>query len=277
MAATERAIPLASKQNLNISIVGISVGKDPDELVRSDKKAWQEAIEKPTYALDWLISYYKSKTDLSSAPGKRRFSDLILPIIQSLSDDVEQDHYINQIAKLLDIDPNALRSKLITLSDTKQKRLLTIKSDGMAVNKKSVEKLKTQDSFLCLMLMNKALRDSLKLVKREMLVSDDAKKLLELLLSNSKLDVKKDEARFKSILNYVKIEMLLYEELYLGLDTTELKYEAVRLRVRLAENYIKDQKTILTKQLLTANSQSSRKLLEKAKELDNLLNQVSGR
>ena len=277
LAATERAIPLASKQNLNISIVNISGGKDPDELIRSDKKAWQEAIGKPAYALDWLIDYYKSKTDLSSAPGKRHFSDLILPIIQSLSDDVERDHYINQLSKLLDIDPSALRSKLLNLSGAKPKRLLAIKLDGKMVDQKSVERLKIQDSFLCLTLMNESLRDVLKLVNSEMMVSDDARKLFELLSSNPKLDVKKDTASFKSILNYVKIETLLYEELYLGLDATELKYEAVRLRARLVENYIKDQKAILTKQLLTADSQSSRKLLEKAKELDNLLSQVSGR
>ena len=227
--------------------------------------------------MDWLIDYYKSKTDLSSAPGKRHFSDLILPIIQSLSDDVERDHYINQLSKLLDIDPSALRSKLLNLSGAKPKRLLAIKLDGKMVDQKSVERLKIQDSFLCLTLMNESLRDVLKLVNSEMMVSDDARKLFELLSSNPKLDVKKDTASFKSILNYVKIETLLYEELYLGLDATELKYEAVRLRARLVENYIKDQKAILTKQLLTADSQSSRKLLEKAKELDNLLSQVSGR
>ena len=41
LAATERSIPLASKQNLNISVINLPTGKDPDELIKNDKNFWQ--------------------------------------------------------------------------------------------------------------------------------------------------------------------------------------------------------------------------------------------
>ena len=78
------------------------------------------------------------------------------------------------------------------------------------------------------------------------------------------------------LVDYVKIELLLYEELYSGLDDIELAYEAARLKARLAEIYIKNQKAIITNELKITDSADTRVLLQKAKELDNLLSKVNG-
>ncbi|MEI9913806.1 MAG: DNA primase [Candidatus Saccharibacteria bacterium] len=276
LAATERAIPLASKQNLNVSVITIPNGKDPDELISTDKQAWLRVIEEPKYAIDWLIEHYVSQVDLKSAPGKRRLSDLVLPIVQSLSDAVERDHYINQLSKLLEVSPSALSSKLNNLKGDAPKAKLPIRHEAKPLDKDEVERLKTQDNFLSLILVHKSLRKQASLLSSEMLISDNGRKLFEILGHNPDLDLKKDVAVFKELTDYVKIEVLLYEELYSGLGVGELKYEATRLKARLVESYIKTQKAILTKQLQSSDSVVTRELLEKAKILDNLLNQVKG-
>src|SRR5690606_28689372 len=61
--ATERAIPIASKVGITLSIIDIPGGKDPDELIRKDMQAWVDTLEKPQYALDWLIDRYKKQLD----------------------------------------------------------------------------------------------------------------------------------------------------------------------------------------------------------------------
>jgi hypothetical protein len=109
-----------------------------------------------------------------------------------------------------------------------------------------------------------------------MFVSDDGRELFEVIVKNPDIDLKKLSASYHNLADYVKIEVLLYEELYSGLDKAELNFEANRLKTKLVESYIKNQKTALTKQLQTADSKSTRQLLEKAKQLDNLLNQVKG-
>jgi DNA primase len=78
IAATERAIPIASKVGVELSVISIPSGKDPDELIQTDPKLWMEAVESHTYALDWLIGVYKNRLDLSTAAGKRQFSDIRL-------------------------------------------------------------------------------------------------------------------------------------------------------------------------------------------------------
>ena len=65
LTATERAIPIASKTGLNLEIIVIPSGKDPDELIKKDPKLWEEAIGKSQPAFDWLLELYQAKLNLS--------------------------------------------------------------------------------------------------------------------------------------------------------------------------------------------------------------------
>ncbi|HEY4963441.1 MAG TPA: DNA primase [Candidatus Saccharimonadales bacterium] len=277
LSATERAIPLASKEKLNLSIIDIPSGKDPDELIKVDEEAWKKIIDEPIYALDWLITYYQTKFNLESAPGKRQYSDLLAPLIKSLSDDVERDHYINVLAKLTNVSPGAITSKVGGVeSSTDAPRKRFVKKDFVIDDKTTIEHHRMQDNFLCLVLVRKTLREFLDILTDQMLFTEQAKELLALLKANPEIDVRDDAAKFKKIADYVKIELLLYEELYDSLDLNELHYEAARLQARLIEIYVKSQKDIITKSLNTSDQKATRQLLEEAKKLDQLLNQSKG-
>src|SRR5487761_1784258 len=64
VAATERAIPIASRVGVSLSIISVPSGKDPDELIRQDAKIWQDIIGQPQYALDWLMERYQTLLDI---------------------------------------------------------------------------------------------------------------------------------------------------------------------------------------------------------------------
>ena len=64
--ATERAIPLAQKVGVNVSIITIPEGKDPDELIKVDPELWRQAVDNHQYAVDWLIERYKNLLALIS-------------------------------------------------------------------------------------------------------------------------------------------------------------------------------------------------------------------
>ena len=67
VAATERAIPIAGKVGgIQLSVITIPSGKDPDELIRQDVATWQHTIEQPHYAVDWIIERYTAMLDLST-------------------------------------------------------------------------------------------------------------------------------------------------------------------------------------------------------------------
>ena len=276
VAATERAIPIASRVKVSLSIIDIPSGKDPDDLIKQDPKLWQAAINKHQYALDWLMARYEKLLDIGSAQGKREFSDILLPVVRNLTDDVERDHYLNAIAKAIDVSREALDRKFQkTVGSNTPARQRKPKVEPQKLDKLAVENKKVQDNFLSLLLMRPTLREFLDLVTGEMLHTDDGRALLEFLKANPGFDGK-DLKPVQSLADYVKIEALLYEELYQGLELNELHYEAARLQARLIEKFVKTRKTELVLELESADGAKTQTLLGQVKRYDALLNQVKG-
>ncbi len=90
---------------------------------------WTAAISKQQYALDWLMARYSTLLDLGSAQGKREYSDVMLPVVRALSDDVERDHYMNKIAGAINVSRDALEQKFTkTTSEAPQSRRRQIKT-----------------------------------------------------------------------------------------------------------------------------------------------------
>jgi hypothetical protein len=150
-----------------------------------------------------------------------------------------------------------------------------VKTEPIIPNKVTVENQKTQDNFLALMLARKTLREFLGLITPDMLYTEEGRHLFEFLGANPDFDGK-DGKKVKNLQDYVKIEALLYEELYQGLELNELHYEAARLQARLVEQFVKTQKTKLAEAMDSATPQEMRELLQQARQYDQLLNQVKG-
>ena len=277
IAATERAIPIASKVKVSLSVINIPSGKDPDELIQKDPKIWASVINENLYALDWLIDLNEKVQDIKSAKGKREFSDVLLPVVRSLEDPVEKDHYLKLIAKKINVSEDALDQKYqSTKSQNPDVRMKKIKVTPEKLDKIRIEHQRLQDNFMALVLMRKTLREFLNLITEDMLYTQQATELLDFLKSNMDFDGKTTEGLVQNLLDYVKIESLLYEELYQGLELNELHDEAARLQARLIEIFVKTQKTKLSEELQTADQSASRTILTKVKEYDELLNKVKG-
>jgi DNA primase len=273
--ATERSIPIASKVGVSLSIITIPSGKDPDELIKQDKGKWQEIIEQPKYALDWLIERYQKQLDIESAQGKRQFSDIILNVVRGLSDQVEQEHYLEKVGKVIGVSREALLSKLKT-GDAPAK-LKTKKTENRPPDKVALEMVKTENHLLALALLQLKLRGYLADVKPQMLAEQQARDLLEFINANP--DFAGDPAQTTPLLplaDYVKMLLLLYEELYQDLEITELQYEAAQLQVHLVKMYVKTQKQRIANELQNSNDARTKDLLETVKKLDNLLRAHKG-
>lgn len=272
LAATERAIPIATKTSVNLSVVTIPSGKDPDELVRQDPEIWKKVISQHVYALDWLINTYKNQLDITSALGKKQFAAAVLPVVQKLASDIEKDHYVAEIAKLLDIDKASVKSGLNTVGGSTQLRLKQVKQSSNKLPSNELEAIKTGDQLLCLTFMLPKARLALDKLTPEMFRREDSRELLKFLRNNPEFDGDiKSADGLNKIIDYVKIATLQFEELYSGVDPIELYYEAARLRTRLIEFYVKDQKQQILGLMATLDEEEAHKHLEKVRELDELL------
>jgi DNA primase len=270
--ATERAIPIASKVKANLSVVVINQAKDPDELIQIDPKLWQQAVDKPIYAIDWLIDSYQNNLDLTQAKDKRRFSDILLPVINKLSDSVEKDHYYTQLSNLLGIDKSALVSKSSSFANEQPVKLKTPKISDQVLDSEEIDQNKSRDQLLVICLYNLVSRKILAEVSDNMFNSDEQKTLLNFLKTNPEYKFSKTSLReLNNIADYVKILMLQYETLYKDLSNIELVYESKRLRDRLIIKFVKKQKDLLSLEMQSSSDEKTQNLLKKAKKLDELL------
>jgi DNA primase len=269
VAAAERAIPIAGKVGVDLSIITIPSGKDPDELIQQDPAEWEKAINNSEPALDWLLSVYEHRLDLSAASGKRQFSDIALNVVRLLPDPVEQDHYIQKIAKSTGAHADSLRAKLQQVDQKSQVRLKTPKS---APQPQVKEDTRAQEHYLSLILMLPATRHYMDLVSDHMFAADAAKTLFKFLQANP--DFKGDLSTAKElrpISDYVKILSLQFEELYSKIDATELQYEAERLRATVISQFVKKQNQIIRNKLNGADESEAKELLARVNKLNHLL------
>ncbi|MBR2725531.1 DNA primase [Candidatus Saccharibacteria bacterium] len=148
--ATERAIMMAGDLGIDLTVISDYHGaKDPDELIQKDPKLWQKAVEKSIPAVDWLLQKYEENLDLSSAPGKRKYSDIALKLLDYVKDEVEKSSYEKKIAQKLDVSVEVLREK----GDRLEKKLASsarkyLKTPKTTLKDSQLEKL--ENSLLAL-------------------------------------------------------------------------------------------------------------------------------
>jgi DNA primase len=273
LKATERAIPIASKVGVNLSIVSVPEGKDPDDLCKKDPDAWREVVTKPQYVIDWIVSIYSKQLDLTSAQGKRAFSDKTLEIISNIDDSVEQDHYYMKVAKILDVSVDALRQKSKKIAVSPEQKKYKYVQPMPSVGSQNADQIKAENKLLSLGLFLPSLRTYLGALTPEMFTQEKAQKLLFTIKANPELqfETSTESGVLQELAEYGTILSLLYEELYQSLEVIELRYEAARLQVRQIETYVKRKKAALAISMQQANDEELEALLETAKKLDVLL------
>ena len=265
--AAERAIELAGDINSNLSILTVTEGKDPDELIQTNVKQWQEVVDRPKYAVDWLIERYQSLYDIQSAQGKKQFTSKIVPFLSKLANKVEKEHYSKKVATLLDVSVEALQITRQQTSKTYKKPL-----SAKPVVPNDTEKL--QEHLLSIIVCDKGSRKAInKMFTATMLSNDNGKKIFAYLQENPKTTISGDSIPqgLQSVSDYVKMLLFIYEEIYAGLEATERRHEFARLQARVIEAYVKQQKNTIIIQFSTAKEQETQKLLEQVKKLDALL------
>lgn len=273
LKATERAIPIASKVGVSLSMITVPEGKDPDELVKKDPSLWRDAVTKPQYAVDWIIERYQQKLDLKSAQGKREFSDKVLAVVEQLTDSVEKDHYLHHVAQLLGVSVAALQQKSAVIAKPKVAQRLRPVANQPKLDKVHADDIRLQNKILALGIHLPSLRTYLDPLTTDMFTEQPAKALVQFLKANPNFSITDDAMpeQLQNITDYVTVLTLVYDELYRNLDVIELRYEAARLQIRRIETYVKTQKARLAKAMATASDGDMERLLEAAKRLDVLL------
>lgn len=113
-SASMRGIDMAWNEGVNVRVITLPFGKDPDELIRKDVKRWHEAVEHSQPFMDYAFDRVQKTLNLFRVEDKKTAAKRLLPLIGRLPDAIEQTHYLQKLARLLQVPEEVLREKLST-------------------------------------------------------------------------------------------------------------------------------------------------------------------
>lgn len=249
LAATERAIPIAQQVGVELTIISLpSEVKDPDELIQKDPALWQKAIDESENIVDWLLTQYTKREDMTAPAGKRRFTTAALAVVRSLTDPVEQEHFMQKIAAYTSTSLDTVKQKLEgTEQEMAPRALKPVHVSGEIVQDPSAH----QDSLLALALTNISVRELLGEVSEDMLATDERKAVLRYVRrANEVVQTTPDD--LQNYDTYVKILLLKADARYGDWSDEDRYFEAARLVRLTITEHKQTQKDALTKSLREA-------------------------
>lgn len=263
--ASVRAIPLAQEAGVNLSVVTLPEGQDPDDVIKENVEVWRRLLKDKHYVIDWLVERYKQEYDLATVEGKREFTNQMSDSLRRLKDPVEQEHYVQQLADLVGVAPATIMKKLSSEPAALKSPIKKAKNQPGPPPKH--DEVKTVISALLGMAVTYPdVRGALEDVSAELLDEESAA-LLNYLKSKENQEIElSDQQLPKELLgveNYVKILLLRGEEQYGSWSLLDRQVEAFSLAHRLQEFETKRHKQRLSQEIAAAEAAGDNDLRQK--------------
>ncbi|MFC2015367.1 DNA primase [Chloroflexota bacterium] len=105
----------------DIRIVALPPGQDPDEVIRQDPAGWTRLIEQAKPVMDYYFQALTADLDLSTARGKAQAVEALGPLVAEVGDRVQREHYLQQLARMVQVDERSLWQQIRNAGSTRQR------------------------------------------------------------------------------------------------------------------------------------------------------------
>ena len=92
-----------------IKIMTLPTGKDPDEVIQDNPDQWRALLQKAQPVIEFYIAALTNDLDLLSGKGKAQAIERLAPIIEHITNPIEQSHYIERLARLIEVEKRVVR------------------------------------------------------------------------------------------------------------------------------------------------------------------------
>lgn len=111
-AAARRGIEIADRAGLDIRVVKVPNGKDPDEAARHNSALWQAAIDHAVPFYDFVIESAVLRFGTTEAFAKKKISDEVLPVVAKIENTIVKAHYVKKLSDVLEIPAERIHDAL---------------------------------------------------------------------------------------------------------------------------------------------------------------------
>ena len=110
--AADRGIKEVLAQEMNLKIIVLPSGKDPDECLKNNPADFKKAVDEAKPMLEYYFNKISEGIDLNELDNKQMISSKMLGMISLVVNNVERDYWLKKIAEDLDISEVIFREKL---------------------------------------------------------------------------------------------------------------------------------------------------------------------
>jgi len=110
--ATKRGVEVADQLGMDIEVISVTGGKDPDELARAHPQDWKKLVAHPISVYQFQINAAFNKYDSTTIKGKKRIAEDLTLMLTKINNKVEQAYYLKDIARRLSVGEDALSQEM---------------------------------------------------------------------------------------------------------------------------------------------------------------------
>lgn len=152
-----RGIEHENSLGSEIKVALMEPGLDPDAVIRQSPQEWSKVVANAEPLVDFTISKAAAGCDLSSAGGKSRLVDTILPVIAQMHNLVRQAHYLQKLSRMVKVSESRLEASLKEVKARRQSVAQHIKTEQPSTRRPLFSNLR-EEYCLALLIQHPQLR-----------------------------------------------------------------------------------------------------------------------
>lgn len=169
-AAMKRSVEIAERRGLDIKVVHIEGGKDPDEIARNFPAKWREMVESAVDVYEYVMIRAFEKNDKNTIGGIRKITEEVIPFLTKIENSVVREVWAKRFAERLEVD---LKGVLSEIERSKSGRQI---NEPKSIKKEDEKKSETKIDKLIM-----------RLIKILLSKGDEAKNIIKHWLSGERL------------------------------------------------------------------------------------------
>lgn len=281
--ATLRGLEILKEAGLEVSVLNIPMGKDPDEFIRANgKEAFLTLIKNSENLMDYKLRKAKEGLNFNNSKDIDAYSQRLVDIFKFL-DPLERNVYIKKVSEDTRFSEQALidlLNKKLPMDDKNEYKMNNMKEYGTKLNIEPIY-IKWERSVLKLLCKEKWHRDIKNSLTKDDFIDEKHKEIMELILNmlddtdfenlDKKIEIKcENPTLLKEWLNIRESEFL---DNFSDIDTfiKDYKYRINKYRLEEQSKNIKKSLDIFERQ---GNIAKAMELVKQSKDISDKLKEL---
>jgi DNA primase len=149
-----------------LRIVTLPPGRDPDEVIHESPARWAQLMAQAKPVMDYYFQALTADLDLGTAQGKAEAVRVLGPLIVEVGDRVQRTHYLQRLARMVQVDERSLWQQVRHMGGEPQPRRYSKPTQPIETPKKI--RLDLDEHCLSLLLIHPSLFADVDAVLQEM-------------------------------------------------------------------------------------------------------------